>query len=356
MKKTCFLMFTCLLVSPAFGQLTITSSNFQALIGSTQNITAYTSQDTTGLRALINTSGSNQTWNVGVRTYQSGTSSTTFLNYLGGAPLANDPAFSGSNTVTRGKSPSSPNITSWGFYKLDATGFTLYGFVIDSSGTYSKFTYSPPLLGFKLPMTFNTAWNGTTTTNFPGGSFTEIYDELVDGYGTVTTPAGNVSCLRLREKTTTQFSFGGITFSTTGYDYAFIGQDGFSYAEIHADSTKNPQSVSYFQKTVTSVARSSDIPPNSFELAQNYPNPFNPSTTIEFSLPRSGYTNLKVFNTLGEEVATLVAGNLSAGRYKAQWNANGLTSGVYFYQLQAVDASSGSAHSFVETKKLILLK
>ena len=88
--------------------------------------------------------------------------------------------------------------------------------------------------------------------------------------------------------------------------------------------------------------------PNQFALKQNYPNPFNPTTTIEFSLPRSGHARLQVFNILGEIVATLVNEELNVGTYTTQWDANGVTSGVYFYQLRA--------GTFVNTKKLLLLK
>ena len=77
-------------------------------------------------------------------------------------------------------------------------------------------------------------------------------------------------------------------------------------------------------------------------------NPFNPSTTIEFSLPRSGYVRLQVFNLLGEEIASLVKEELNVGTYTTQWNASGMASGLYFYPLQAGD--------FVDTKKLLLLK
>ncbi len=88
--------------------------------------------------------------------------------------------------------------------------------------------------------------------------------------------------------------------------------------------------------------------PTHFALEQNYPNPFNPLTTLGFALPRSAFVTLKVFNTIGEEVATLIAEQLPAGRHQVQWNANGFVSGVYFYRLQTGD--------FVETKKLILLR
>ncbi|MER3525135.1 MAG: hypothetical protein C4326_14090, partial [Ignavibacteria bacterium] len=88
--------------------------------------------------------------------------------------------------------------------------------------------------------------------------------------------------------------------------------------------------------------------PSAFRVEQNYPNPFNPSTTIRFSLPHMTRLSLKVYNTLGQEVATLAEGEFAAGTYSVQWNAVGFASGVYFYRLQAA--------SMAETKKLVLLK
>ena len=88
--------------------------------------------------------------------------------------------------------------------------------------------------------------------------------------------------------------------------------------------------------------------PTVYALEQNYPNPFNPSTTIEFSLPRSGHVRLKMFNMLGEVVTTLVNEELNVGTYTTQWNAADVASGIYFYRLQAGD--------FVDMKKLLLLK
>ena len=96
--------------------------------------------------------------------------------------------------------------------------------------------------------------------------------------------------------------------------------------------------------------------PQTFALSQNYPNPFNPSTTIEFQLPAEGHAKLTVHNLIGQEVATLVNEKLSAGTYRCNWDARNLPSGVYFYRLVANAISSGQAASFVETKKLMLLK
>jgi hypothetical protein len=88
--------------------------------------------------------------------------------------------------------------------------------------------------------------------------------------------------------------------------------------------------------------------PMQYALSQNYPNPFNPNTTIEFSLPKSTFVTLKVYNLLGKEVATLVAEEREAGTHKLNWDARGLVSGMYVYRLEAGE--------FVQTRKLILLR
>jgi hypothetical protein len=90
-------------------------------------------------------------------------------------------------------------------------------------------------------------------------------------------------------------------------------------------------------------------------LEQNYPNPFNPSTKIVFRIAESGFVSLKVFDVLGSEVATLVNEEKSAGSYQVEFDAESFPSGVYLYQLKATP-NGGQAGSFIETKKMILLK
>jgi len=82
-------------------------------------------------------------------------------------------------------------------------------------------------------------------------------------------------------------------------------------------------------------------------LSQNYPNPFNPSTTIRYVLPQKSRVTLSVINTLGQEVANLVNGEYEAGFHETTFDASGLSSGVYFYRIQAGE--------FVATKRLLLL-
>ena len=85
-----------------------------------------------------------------------------------------------------------------------------------------------------------------------------------------------------------------------------------------------------------------------FRLFQNYPNPFNPATFIEFQLPKEEKVNLKVFDLLGREIAQIFYGYLPSGKYKMEWNAPEMASGIYIYRLEA--------GQFVESKRMILLK
>jgi hypothetical protein len=88
--------------------------------------------------------------------------------------------------------------------------------------------------------------------------------------------------------------------------------------------------------------------PKIFELRQNYPNPFNPGTNIEFSIPKSTAAKLVIYNSLGQEVTTLVSEQLSPGKYTINWDATNLASGIYIYTL--------ITDEFVDTKKMLLLR
>jgi photosystem II stability/assembly factor-like uncharacterized protein len=93
--------------------------------------------------------------------------------------------------------------------------------------------------------------------------------------------------------------------------------------------------------------------PEKFESYQNYPNPFNPTTAIRYELSARSYVNLKVYDVLGREVATLVNGRQNAGSYSVTFNGSQLSSGVYFYRLVA---ESEKGQRFVSTKKMLMVK
>jgi hypothetical protein len=98
-----------------------------------------------------------------------------------------------------------------------------------------------------------------------------------------------------------------------------------------------------------------NLRPNDFLLFHNYPNPFNPSTTIMYAVPQVSFISIKIFNTLGVEIAELVNETKAAGNYEVSFSASNLASGIYFYRLQAVPTGR-QAGSFVETKKMVLMK
>jgi hypothetical protein len=106
--------------------------------------------------------------------------------------------------------------------------------------------------------------------------------------------------------------------------------------------------IAYTYSDYTGITDELSIIPVKYELLQNYPNPFNPSTNIEFSIPKSQFVTLIIYNLLGQEVITLVSDKLDAGSYTYSWDAGQLASGIYLYKLQA--------GSFQKILKLVLIK
>lgn len=106
--------------------------------------------------------------------------------------------------------------------------------------------------------------------------------------------------------------------------------------------------MSVIDKNILPVANEFNHSVEEFILYQNYPNPFNPITTIKYQIPNSGNILLKIYDILGNEVASLVDGYKERGKYEIEFDAISLASGVYFYKLQADE--------FISVKKMVLLK
>jgi hypothetical protein len=107
--------------------------------------------------------------------------------------------------------------------------------------------------------------------------------------------------------------------------------------------------------SMTGVAGCESVP-TEYYLSQNYPNPFNPSTTIGYGLPERSLVSIAVYNTLGQQVAQLVNGEIEAGFHEARFDASALPSGVYFYRMQTRQSTDGQAREIVSTRKFLLLK
>lgn len=131
--------------------------------------------------------------------------------------------------------------------------------------------------------------------------------------------------------------YGGTVYSQSSFPFTK------GTANAGSGNWVNDNSVSGWNDAVVSAQV-----PQEYSLEQNFPNPFNPTTTIPFGLPNSGHVSLKVFNLSGQEVATVMEGDLSAGQYRALFNGSSLPSGIYLYRLETPD--------YQKTMKLTLIK
>jgi hypothetical protein len=166
--------------------------------------------------------------------------------------------------------------------------------------------------------------------------------------------------VRITETPTIDEGFPSISLWNTGTDpssyelnlvYMKDVGDGptmFNGTSPTAPPSHNFQIYRKITMATTNISNNTISNPEEYALLQNYPNPFNPSTTITFNIPKRDYATLKVFNSAGIEVATLVNGNIQSGIHNISFDSKNLSSGVYFYTL--------STSEFRETKKMVLLK
>ncbi len=241
----------------------------------------------------------------------------------------------------------------WTYSKLNGQFDVLGNAVVSSAlpGFVTEISYDPYRRQYEHPFTINSQWSDTYTQTIsingtPVTSSSVSISTLVDAYGTMTIPGGaSYEALRIREELT----ISGIT----NVNFSFISKNG-AQVNVNAVSSNPPNSgmisvdgTTYYDGLVTSVKQISGLP-NDFSLSQNYPNPFNPSTNIQYSIPEQSFVELKVFDVLGNEVATLVNKEQTAGVYRADFSGNSLASGLYIARI--------TAGNFSNTIKMTLLK
>ena len=175
------------------------------------------------------------------------------------------------------------------------------------------------------------------------------------------TPTANATKYRLQVATDNAFT--QIVADTVGYDTAIVLSKALAantayFWQMNAQNIGGASAYStarlFTTGTVLSVEKSTSNVPTEFALMQNYPNPFNPTTTIQYSIPKSAYVTLKVYDVLGRLVTTLVDGVKEASFYQVQWNATAVSTGVYFYRIEA--RSQDGSKNFTSVKKLLLMK
>lgn len=145
---------------------------------------------------------------------------------------------------------------------------------------------------------------------------------------------GVIKFHELSGRTFVGYIYGGIKADTSNFG------DGSTASDIVLKVYVTPKSIG--------IQNISGEVPSGYDLSQNYPNPFNPSTKIRFSLPKSNFVKLNIYNALGQRVSQMLNRVLDPGTYEVNWHAHEFAAGVYFYTIEAGD--------FVQTKKMVLVK
>lgn len=205
---------------------------------------------------------------------------------------------------------------------------------------YSLLSYGNTLFGSSIFGIYRSTNNGLNWQKFdPGNGMVELHS--------ITNIGSDIYIFRTK---TTGLSF---IYKTTNFGTDWELYESFNGIYIHdAVSvghylyTARDSGIYYKNTQTTSVEDNYLL--NNYSLSQNFPNPFNPVTIINYQLAMNNYVTLKIYDILGNEVATLVNEEQSSGYYKIEWDASSLSSGVYFYTILSGD--------FVSTKKMLLLK
>jgi hypothetical protein len=343
-------------VTLALAQITIQQSHIQSVLAPGNGIV--NRQDTTATMLNIGSPGVINAWNFSaLATHLFQRFPSVALSSIPSSVRSNYPtathAFAVDTTV-QGISG-----TIYQFLQLDATGLRNLG-ATGVTGGIPALTISvtpAPEIVYGLPSTLGTGWVTafTNTVRLLGSVLSTTTHNArysVDAYGRMTMPGGQVhDALRIKKY--------NLYNGSPVLSYLFLARGG---AQIYAESASpdtniNSGTIAIRRRTLvwnqTVLADPTDVRlddriPAAFALKQNYPNPFNPATRIEYELPTDAFVSLKVYNLIGQEVATLVNESKRAGIYVADWNAEGLPSGMYFYKIQA--------GAFNATRRMMLVR
>lgn len=243
------------------------------------------------------------------------------------------------------------NSNAWFYYTSGATGaIDIYCRTSLSNGT----AFDAPFLAAGNPNTdeyyFSTDISGTSvrycdliyySDSLQSGNPTNNTDKLMYKYAIQGTP-GSFTGL-------TQISQFYPTWSAKNYKPIVVELGGIDLGAAWVGGSAAGYKVYWNRYNLTTRIKNNNTGiPETYKLEQNYPNPFNPVTKIDFSIPKQGFVNLKIFDMLGREVAVLISNEMNAGNYTFNYNASLLTSGVYFYKLEV--------NGFTDVKKMTVLK
>jgi hypothetical protein len=343
-------LFALFISYTSFAQITITDTDVSNVFSPGNSVTIH-STDVTSFD--IGSAGGGNSWDF------SGLQSTETYDFMtidpATSPYINE--FAGANiAIYAQENFQGTPAEAWSYFNLSSSAFANMGQAITSNsfpGILITSKNNPASIEIKLPMTYNTTWsqsyvNTYSMTGLPPSQTNYSIDVVVDAWGTMTLPGGSsFEALRIREST--------ISNGSTTVQYLFLAKNGASVRVACDASNPNPPNsgviaTEWYDWNLSYLSDVEQISglPSDFKLTQNYPNPFNPSTKIEYSIPQESFVQLKVYDILGNEVATIVNEEQNAGTYRADFNAQNLASGFYIAKLQA--------GNYTKSIKMTLLK
>ncbi|HEX2869444.1 MAG TPA: T9SS type A sorting domain-containing protein [Ignavibacteriales bacterium] len=240
-------------------------------------------------------------------------------------------------------------------YPNGVSGYTLKS---GTTGCYCHGSSSSTVtVAINGPSTLKTGETGNYTVTISGGSGTAVGTDIAASNGTLANADNNLKVLNgeLTQTSAKSFSGGKYIFS---FKYTAPSAPGTQTLYSNGVSTKPqwnfaPNFTVNVQDGATGV-KDQEEKPQSYGLEQNYPNPFNPATVISYQLPKESVVKLAVYNSIGEEVRRLADGLQEAGNHFVSFDGSNLTSGIYFYSIEA--KSRDGNETFRSVKKMALLK
>jgi hypothetical protein len=241
------------------------------------------------------------------------------------------------------------------YYRITYTEFKALG----SAGSFAGFSFTEVNTEdtAPFPMTFGTSWIAVTQDTSEQIGFLTITNVTtlneVDSWVLLKLPTADIECLRIREesKTITSTFFNGAPLGkpeiTESVSFVWLSKSHLLALTVDSLDNGMGEPTMLIAPGATSVSSEKDLP-ITYNLQQNYPNPFNPTTTITYSITKSSFVRLVVYDIIGNEIEELENCYKIAGQFSQVFNSSKLSSGIYFYTLRA--------GNFSQTKKMLLLR
>lgn len=336
MKRLLLFLSISILIQPALAQLTITQSDFLALVGKSKTRSSFLSTDQTAVATLIAKTGVGQNWDLsGINFTSQGSTTNEIVAGTSGAVGAEDPAFATATHYFKSSSSANPDSVGYSFITIAADAVHALGFAYDSSGKVFKSYYTPPTKIYQLPLAFGVQWTSNYALTFsyqPGFSVDVMSSYEVDAEGTIKLPQGQTKEV-LRLKQTGIRSLGG--FGDTTVIYLFIGKTDREAASIIAPKPSPfpgvpgvPGSITYYVggggSTEVTVAPQQISPADGAVIS-------GPEATLEWGTVANAATyRVQVAATV--DFQTVLQDNSPTGTTIT----HALAAGVYFWRVAGV--------------------